>query len=473
VSITFSGVDSIFQADSTYTMTVNVNNPNQARFGFEMTALDGNNTKAGSFTVLNANNTSLQTAGGREYVGHNNANPNDQWQFEWTAPDSCVDSVTFYAAGNATNSNGVTTGDTVYTTSLTIHPDTTSVITDFAADRTSGCTGDTIQFTDLSTGNVTQWDWDFGTDAQPPSAATEGPHYVVYDSGGLKSVELIASNGCSTDTLTRTDYINLVNVATAFNQSDDTISTTDTVFFQNNSTAADSFLWEFGDGSTLWTTQDTAVSHIYTNCDTTLPVRLTAYQDSCQGIAASTVTIEGVTAAFTATPDTIGNGETVTFQNNTPSGDSYLWDFGDGTSLSTTEDTAVQHTYGVPAPSGSIVDTSFTVQLSVNKGPCADLASALIVMQDTIEGVEPAPDHALQLYPNPATDHLYIEIGEGSSQQWELRIRGTKGSIQWKKSLVLDASSTRVQLPDLSPGLYFIELGNGDRTVRQKFVYEE
>ena len=43
-----------------------------------------------------------------------------EFQFTWTAPTTSVGEVTFYAAGNAANSNSLETGDFIYTTSLTV-----------------------------------------------------------------------------------------------------------------------------------------------------------------------------------------------------------------------------------------------------------------------------------------------------------------------------------------------------------------
>ena len=39
------------------------------------------------------------------------------WQFDWTVPDPAVGTITFYAAGNAANGNGSTSGDYIYSVS--------------------------------------------------------------------------------------------------------------------------------------------------------------------------------------------------------------------------------------------------------------------------------------------------------------------------------------------------------------------
>ncbi|TVQ87844.1 MAG: T9SS C-terminal target domain-containing protein [Bacteroidetes bacterium] len=93
------------------------------RFGFSITALDADNQPAGDFTVLNDDNTSKAVAGNnRQYIGHKNANDNNVWEFEWTAPASDVGNVTFYYVINAANGDNSTGGDYVELGTTSIAP---------------------------------------------------------------------------------------------------------------------------------------------------------------------------------------------------------------------------------------------------------------------------------------------------------------------------------------------------------------
>ena len=96
---------------------------NAPRFGFSMTALDATDQPAGDFTVLNTNNTSKAVAANnRQYVGHKNANDNNVWEFEWTAPATDVGNVTFYYVINAADGNNGTSGDYVELGSASLTP---------------------------------------------------------------------------------------------------------------------------------------------------------------------------------------------------------------------------------------------------------------------------------------------------------------------------------------------------------------
>ncbi len=86
------------------------------------------------------------------------------------------------------------------------------------ADFTSNCnlisTGSTVTFTDgsISVNPITSWNWSFpgGT---PSSATGQGPHEVTYNSPGIYDVTLTVDDGTSTDTETKTGYIEVIQPA--------------------------------------------------------------------------------------------------------------------------------------------------------------------------------------------------------------------------------------------------------------------
>ena len=119
------GVPANYELQQTYTLTVSLEDSGQSRWGFQLTAMDGSNTGAG--TIVNTETTtSTTTAFGKDYVsqtgsGTYNGTPDGPvtWSFDWTAPATNVGPVTFYAAGNAANGNFGTSGDNIYTTNET------------------------------------------------------------------------------------------------------------------------------------------------------------------------------------------------------------------------------------------------------------------------------------------------------------------------------------------------------------------
>jgi hypothetical protein len=111
-----------FEPGHTYTITVEIADPGQSRWGFELTPLD-----QGSITITDAANTQLSTMGSNSYVKHTSTGTHNgtndgpvTWTFDWTAPATDPpESVTFYAAGNAADGNFANTNDYIYTTMAT------------------------------------------------------------------------------------------------------------------------------------------------------------------------------------------------------------------------------------------------------------------------------------------------------------------------------------------------------------------
>ncbi|MFC2100248.1 C10 family peptidase [Bacteroidota bacterium] len=101
---------------------------------------------------------------------------------------------------------------------------------DFSANPTSLYAGDTVLFTDLSTGYPASWTWLFqgGT---PSTYSGQNPPPIIYNTSGVYDVSLIASNSYGSDTISKQGYI---NVASGSSSSCDTLSNllaTDTITY--------------------------------------------------------------------------------------------------------------------------------------------------------------------------------------------------------------------------------------------------
>jgi hypothetical protein len=117
----------VYQPGQSYTITVTVQDPSRRRWGFEMTAIDKDGMRAGTFAPLGPD-TQIATTGSdvlnRQYIEHTAAGTfpgttgGHSWQVRWTAPDKDIGTVRFYAAGNAANNDGTNQGDYIYTTSV-------------------------------------------------------------------------------------------------------------------------------------------------------------------------------------------------------------------------------------------------------------------------------------------------------------------------------------------------------------------
>ncbi|MFA5295804.1 MAG: PKD domain-containing protein [Methanoregulaceae archaeon] len=116
----------------------------------------------------------------------------------------------------------------------------------FSADTTTPGVGDTVTFTDESTGNVVSRAWDFGDGG---TSEDQGPVHA-YSAPGTYTVSLTVTNPAGTNTETRAGYISVVDTGST-PVADFTATATNglapmTVSFTDTSTnSPTSWLWEY------------------------------------------------------------------------------------------------------------------------------------------------------------------------------------------------------------------------------------
>ncbi|MGQ0827861.1 MAG: PKD domain-containing protein, partial [Bacteroidota bacterium] len=219
----------------------------------------------------------------------------------------------------------------------------------FTTSAMPSCVGQTITFTDGSTGGgtLTSWAWDFG-DGNILTTST-GVVTHSYSSGGTFPVSLIVTdnNGCSSSIIK--SVIVLASPVAAFTGTPlSSCSAPLTVNFTNSSVTFGtvSYLWKFGDG----TSNSTAVnpSHTYT-ASGSYKVTLIVTQGACidSVVKNNYVVIQNITADFSANATSGCVGSAITFTDmSLPLSTSRTWGFGDGSPTSTLANPT--HTYTAP-----------------------------------------------------------------------------------------------------------------------------
>ncbi|MFM7730055.1 MAG: lysyl oxidase family protein, partial [Flavobacteriales bacterium] len=81
------------------------------------------------------------------------------------------------------------------------------VVADFTASSTNICAGQSVSFTSTSSGSPTSFSWTFAG-GNPATSNAQNPS-VTFASAGTYTVSLVASNATSSDTETKTSYINV------------------------------------------------------------------------------------------------------------------------------------------------------------------------------------------------------------------------------------------------------------------------
>lgn len=146
-NVVITGLPANYLPGQQIPLTVTVSQSDAVVYGFQMTALDANGLKAGTYTLPAASPSQLKLVnnviGGaeRQYIEHtaDGVTPTQfgtkSWTFVWTAPAQRVGKIGFYAGGNAANGNGLSSGDQIYTTSAGTLSG--SAISNFDADGSS------------------------------------------------------------------------------------------------------------------------------------------------------------------------------------------------------------------------------------------------------------------------------------------------------------------------------------------------
>ncbi|MEE9440037.1 MAG: PKD domain-containing protein [Saprospiraceae bacterium] len=255
------------------------------------------------------------------------------------------------------------------------------VTASFSTVNATGCTILEVEFFDMSSDNVIEWFWEF-EGGLPATSIIPNP-IIAYNQSGTYDVKLTVSHPESSETITFTDYIFVDDQPVAsFDYFDDLFDVT----FTNNSTNADTYLWDFGDGVTS-SLQNPV--HTY-QAEGTYNVILTSNNDCGSNIYSYNVVINNLPSAAFNAAITKGCGPLVVDFNNASSSNvtSYNWTFVGGTPSSSTSPNP-QITYEIPG--------FYDVQLEV----VSPAGNDVVTLQDYIQVLDiPIADFEITLNGN-------------------------------------------------------------------------
>jgi len=214
----------------------------------------------------------------------------------------------------------------------------------FSASPTSGNAPLKVQFTDKSTGSPASWTWSFGDGT---TSTTKNPTHT-YSKAGKYTVSLTVKNAAGSNTITKTNYIQVKAVrkpVAAFSGTPTSGNVPLKVQFTDKSTGTPTkWKWSFGDGTT--STRQNPM-HKYSDAGK-YTVKLTATNAAGSNTATKTnyikvVTVTTPVAVFSASPTSGKVPLTVKFTDkSTGLPVKWKWSFGDGT---TSRDKNPEHQY--------------------------------------------------------------------------------------------------------------------------------
>jgi PKD repeat protein len=338
---------------------------------------------------------------------------------------------------------------------------------DFTADNTSITTGGSVNFTDLSTGNPTTWEWTF-QGGDPTYFSGQNPPPITYNTPGTYSVSLFVSNAAGSDTETKDDYIIVGDFPTAeFEASEDTIQVGESIDFTDLSLGSPtSWEWTFEGGTPGTSTDQNPTGIMYETpgfYNVTLYVVNSVGDDSLVKEEYIKVGYAPV-ADFEASKDTVYEGETVDFTDlsqNDP--DTWLWTFDGGLPATSTEQN----------PAGIVYETEGTYDVTLRAenmfGFSEEVKVGFIVVVDPV-GLEELLSRSMRVYPNPNNGIFNIE----HDLEGKVRI----GIYDMLGSEVYSSETfdkvTNYKMDELENGIYFIKLTgieNNSTAVGKVIIY--
>jgi PKD repeat protein len=206
---------------------------------------------------------------------------------------------------------------------------------DFSISNTCAPAANTI--TNASS-NFATLAWTFGDGSS--SNTTASSFTKTYASAGTYNVKLVSTSsfGCK-DSLTK--QVSLFSKPTAsFSTSNSCVGSTTT--FNNSSSGASGYVWDFGNGTT---STQVNPSLIYASAGTyTIKLKVTTSNGCIDSTTGSVTIYPNPTASFTTT--NVCLGFTSSFTNTSTGANSYKWDFGNGNTSTASNPTYTYPTAG-------------------------------------------------------------------------------------------------------------------------------
>ncbi len=290
---------------------------------------------------------------------------------------------------------------------LTVSAAPTAAFTTTIDDRT-------VLFSNQST-NATSYIWSFGNGGM----ATIADPQFTYSQDGTYTVMLLAINAC--DTAVVTQQVTVPSLPTAnFTVPDSTVACLSAVLaFQNLSiSSANSFQWSFPGGNPASSIAAEPNVTYTTSGDYT--AQLIVANANGQDTLVRSFYVEVTGFASGNFDYLLAPGGVVLFTNQSQSGTTYSWDFGDNTPLVAGLSPTHQYTQ-----SGTYV-----VTLSASNACGVAILQQNIVV--TVDGVSTSSAQRLgrvRLFPNPVGERLTIDCSAANAQPLEIQILDTAGRL--------------------------------------------
>jgi PKD repeat protein len=355
--------------------------------------------------------------------------------------------------------------------------------TDFTVNKTSICVGELLQFTDATYNAATGWSWTF-QNGTPATSTAQNPQ-VTFDTPGIYTVTLTSTDGTTTQTETKTQYI---HVLPKFGN----LPFLET--FENYTNLSNTPNWEvvnpsdfiqFEVGTTGLSSAKSAYLNNYNSNGSQSDELISAAVDLSSITSAATLSFrfsyrKKATANFESLKVFLSSDCGVTWQQRKTLTGSQLSTLVEPSPWipSTPEDWTTVHMTNVT--SAYWVDNfRYKFKFEGNGGNNIYLDNINIYAgspsDNVVAGIDETPQmNGVNLYPNPADEEVTLSFTSINTQAITVAIQDVFGkTIQTHKVLAQNGSNlVFLDTQKLASGTYFVSLLNGGIPVTIKFVKE-
>ncbi|MEI7663196.1 MAG: PKD domain-containing protein [Bacteroidota bacterium] len=420
-------------------------------------------------------NVTVITAGGQvSFSDLSTGNPTTwQWTFPGGTPGSSTQqtppAITYATAGvynvslTVTNSFGSNTNTKV--NYITVN-NPAAPAANFTANQTNITTGAQVQFTDLSTGSPTTWQWTFpgGT---PGSSTLQSPPLIAYNTAGQYDVTLTVTNAGGSSTNTKVQYIIVTNPVAPpvsnFTANQTNIIAGGQIQFTDLSTGTPTtWQWTFAGGTPGSSTLQTPPLITYSTAgqyDVSLTVTNAGGSSTNTKSQYITVTNPAAPVAnFTANQTNIAAGGQVQFTDlSTGNPTSWIWNFPGGNPASAFTQTPPLIIYSAAGQ----YDVTLT---ALNPGGSSTNTKVKYIHVGNIGMEESDPVKAL-VYPNPATTSIMIKSKVALN---EIALLDQVGMVILSETV--NAPDYVLYIDHIPPGVYILKFTSGSGCGYKKVV---
>ena len=326
------------------------------------------------------------------------------------------------------------------------------------------CQGQSMEF-NLHFSGTAPWSFTYTVDGQNPvtmSGINTNSYYLPVSANGTYQVIEISDSLCSSNVSQGSPVIIVheLPTATMTNVTEDICDGQSTPIYIDFS----------GDGPWTFSYQvDTLMTTTIFNT-TTNPYIINAIYNGTYEIIGLTDTyctgnsfsgMANITVSYPPISDFsyISNGLEISFVNNTMNASTYLWDFGD---TQTSIDFNPIHTYPL--------DGTYIVTLTTSNAVCGDN-----VFTDTLNvyalGMENFDnENSITFYPTPTSGILYIKFLKEVNNEITIEIFNMAGEITYQEIYKSNDKLKKIDLSNISPGVYSIRFSNNKISKTQKLI---